>query len=103
MGREMKKFEYRVPYDIPIYWETKPTRKDIDNIKKVMVGIVNQIKISSNINEKDIIKDTECNIEVVPSVCKEGYVIKTLTEFSFWCYEKVGGKIITRKIKENIK
>ena len=100
MKTKERKFEFRVPYDIPIYWETKPTKKDILYIKKVMIGIVNEIKFENHINEKDIIKNTKCDVEIVPSIYKTGYTIKTLTEFSFWCYERIGGKIITKKIKE---
>ena len=89
--KKEEKFEYKVPYDIPIFWGVKPTDEEIENIRKTMIGLVNVIKMEARIPQDQIIKDTECSIEVVTCPYTEGYIIKTYTEFSFWCYRDVSG------------
>lgn len=98
------RFVYRVPYDIPIYWETEPTEQDIENVKKTLIGMVEFIKMEHKFRDEEIARDVHCEIEVVPCMYKEGYTMKTLTEFSFWCYyDHMGGKIYTYDLREIIK
>ena len=98
-----EKFEYKVPYDIPIYWATEPTEQDLENVKKTIIGLVEFEKLRTRISQKDIVKDVECVVDFVPCAFKEGYTIKTHTEFSFWCYiPKMNGKIVKYKIKEDV-
>ena len=93
------RFEYKVPYDVPIYWATKPTEQDLENVKKTMIGLVEFVKLEARLPQKSIIKDVECVIDFVPCIFKEGYTIRTHTEFSFWCYyDHMGGKIYTREV-----
>lgn len=89
------RFACKVPFDIPIYWETEPTEQDIENAKKTLIGMIEFIKMEEKIRDEEIAQDVHCEIEVAPCIYKEGgYTMKTHTEFSIWCYYDGIGRIM---------
>lgn len=105
-NKKFKTYEHKVVFDMPIYWKTKPTKKELEMVDKIMYGIVEaQKQHQADYMGVDI--DT-MRIEQTPCICslhpfRDGYLIKTATYLIFTIVNERFGDIYVRKLKDEDK